>query len=146
MIDAALQTSGLCDTAAPPRPPLRYGMETTDLLLCLGGVTREGIPARRGGFADLCFCFAPRDRKTYYMASPLRGCEGTGQITAGAVSLNNSIVVVVEAEDKDRRKRLDIYRSVCRYVKVLLFISFLLRESELPSFVSGTVIQKRTDG
>ncbi|XP_078805975.1 kelch repeat and BTB domain-containing protein 12 isoform X6 [Oryzias latipes] len=122
MIDAALQTSGLCDTAAPPRPPLRYGMETTDLLLCLGGVTREGIPARRGGFADLCFCFAPRDRKTYYMASPLRGCEGTGQITAGAVSLNNSIVVVVEAEDKDRRKRLDFYRysdsEEDRWVKV----------------------------
>ncbi|KAF6718282.1 Kelch repeat and BTB domain-containing protein 12 [Oryzias melastigma] len=110
MIDAALQTSGLCETAAPPRPPLRYGMETTDLLLCLGGVNREGIPARRGGVADLCFCFAPRGRKTYYIPSPLRGCKGTGQITAGAVSLNNSIVVVVDTEDKDRMKRLDIYR------------------------------------
>lgn len=113
MIDAALQTSGLCETSAPPRPALRYGMETTDLLLCLGGVNKEGVPARRGGHADLSFCFAPYGRKIYYIPSSLRGCEGNGQITAGAVTKDNNIVVSVEAEDQHRMKRIDIYRCVC---------------------------------
>ncbi|XP_023280920.1 kelch repeat and BTB domain-containing protein 12-like [Seriola lalandi dorsalis] len=110
MIDAALQTSGLCEMSAPPRPALRYGMETTDLLLCLGGVNKEGVPARRGGLADLSFCFAPNARKTYYIPSPLRGCGGTGQITAGAVTRDNNIVVAIEAVDQHRMKRVDIYR------------------------------------
>ncbi|XP_026224880.1 kelch repeat and BTB domain-containing protein 12-like isoform X2 [Anabas testudineus] len=110
MIDAALQTSGLCERSAPPRPALRYGMETTDLLLCLSGVNKEGVPARRGGLADLSFCFAPHDRKTYYIPSPLRGCGGTGQITAGAVTRDNNIVVAIEAEDHHREKRVDIYQ------------------------------------
>ncbi|XP_014890789.1 kelch repeat and BTB domain-containing protein 12-like isoform X3 [Poecilia latipinna] len=110
MIDAALQTSGLCETSAPPRPPLRYGMETTDLLLCLGGVNTEGVPARRGGLADQSFCFAPLGRKTYYIPSPLRDCGGQGQVTAGAVTLDSSILVAAEAEDQHRRKRLDIYK------------------------------------
>ncbi|XP_049436794.1 kelch repeat and BTB domain-containing protein 12-like isoform X2 [Epinephelus fuscoguttatus] len=110
MIDAALQTSGLCETSAPPRPALRYGMETTDLLLCLGGVDEEGVPARRGGHADLSFCFAPSVRRTYYIPSPLRGCGGRGQITAGAVTRDNNIVVAIETEDQHRKKKLDVYR------------------------------------
>nr|XP_043893770.1 kelch repeat and BTB domain-containing protein 12-like [Solea senegalensis] len=110
MIDAALQTSGLCETAVPPRPALRYGMEATDLLLCLGGVNKEGVPARRGGLADLSFCFAPRGRKTCYIPSPLRACGGVGQITTGAVTRDNTIVVAIEAVDQHRVKRVDIYR------------------------------------
>ncbi|XP_037540027.1 kelch repeat and BTB domain-containing protein 12-like [Nematolebias whitei] len=110
MIEAALQTSALCETSAPPRPALRYGMETTDLLLCLGGVNTEGIPARRGGHADLSFCYAPRGGKLYFIPSPLRDCGGKGQITAGAVTRDNDVLVAVEAEDQQRRKRLDIYR------------------------------------
>uniref|UniRef100_A0A4W6F664 Kelch repeat and BTB domain containing 12 n=1 Tax=Lates calcarifer TaxID=8187 RepID=A0A4W6F664_LATCA len=110
MIDAALQTSGLCETSAPPRPALRYGMETTDLLLCLGGVDMEGVPARRGGLADLSFCFAPHGRKTHYIPSPLRGWGGMGQITAGAVTRDNTVVVAIEAIDQHRKKRVDIYR------------------------------------
>ncbi|XP_044068214.1 kelch repeat and BTB domain-containing protein 12-like isoform X3 [Siniperca chuatsi] len=110
MIDAALQTSGLCETSAPPRPALRYGMKTTDLLLCLGGVNEEGVPAHRGGLADLSFCFAPHGRRTYYIPSPLRGCGGMGQITAGAVTRDNNILVAIEAEDQHRMKRVDFYR------------------------------------
>lgn len=110
MIDAALQTSSLCESVAPPRPTLRYGMETTDLLLCLGGVNTEGVPARRGGVADQSFCFAPRGRKTYYITSPLRDCGGQGQITAGVVTRNNNILVAIDAEDQCRRRRLDIYK------------------------------------
>ncbi|KAM9344160.1 kelch repeat and BTB domain-containing protein 12-like [Pholidichthys leucotaenia] len=110
MIDAALQTSGLCQTSAPPRPALRYGMETTDLLLCLGGVNKEGVPARRGGLADLSFCFAPHGRKIYYIPSPLKDHGGNGQITAGVVTRDNTIVVAVEAEDHHRVKKIDICR------------------------------------
>uniref|UniRef100_A0A665T3P1 Kelch repeat and BTB domain containing 12 n=1 Tax=Echeneis naucrates TaxID=173247 RepID=A0A665T3P1_ECHNA len=110
MIDAALQTTGLCETSAPPRPALRYGMETTDLLLCLGGINKEGVPARRGGQADLSFCFAPKARKTYYIPSPLRGCGGMGQISAGSVTRDNNIVVAIEAVNQHRTKRVDIYR------------------------------------
>ncbi|KAK5894772.1 hypothetical protein CesoFtcFv8_011428 [Champsocephalus esox] len=110
MIDAALQTPGLCEASAAPRPALRYGMETTDLLLCLGGVDKEGVPARRGGLADLSFCFDPHGRKTYFIPSPLKVCGGMGQITAGAVTRDNNIVVAIEGEDQHRSKRVDIYR------------------------------------
>lgn len=113
MIDAVLQTSGLSETSAPPRRALRYGMETTDLLLCLGGVNQEGVPARRGGLADLSFCFDPHVRKICYIPSPLRACGSVGQITAGAVSRDNIIVVAVEAEDQHRMKSVDIYRWLC---------------------------------
>lgn len=112
MIDAALQTSALCKASAPPRPALRYGMETTDLLLCLGGVNTEGVPARRGGHADLSFCFAPRGRKTYYIPSPLRDFGGKGQITAGAVTRDNTVLVAVESQDPQRRRKLDFYKFV----------------------------------
>lgn len=112
MIDAALGPSGLCETASPSRPALRYGMESTDLLLCLGGVNKEGVPSQRGGLADLSFCFAPHGRKTYYIPSPLKACGGAGQLTAGAVS-RDYILVAVEAEDQHRVKRVDIYRCLC---------------------------------
>ncbi|XP_038142202.1 kelch repeat and BTB domain-containing protein 12-like isoform X2 [Cyprinodon tularosa] len=112
MIDAALQTSSLCESVAPPRPTLRYGMETTDLLLCLGGVNTEGVPARRGGVANQSFCFAPRGRKTYCITSPLRDCGGQGQITAGVVTRNNNILVAIDAEDQCRTRRLDIYKDM----------------------------------
>ncbi|XP_013990165.1 kelch repeat and BTB domain-containing protein 12 isoform X1 [Salmo salar] len=107
MIDAALQTSYLSVAAAPTRPTLRYGMETTDLLLCLGGTDEGGVPARRGGQADLSLCFAPQARRTYYIPSPVKG---KGTITAGAVTRDNSIVVAVEEEDEHRTKRLGMYR------------------------------------
>ncbi|XP_056129994.1 kelch repeat and BTB domain-containing protein 12-like [Lampris incognitus] len=110
MIDAALQTAGLSETASPLRPALRYGMETTDLLLCLGGVDEAGVPARRGGHADLSFCFAPQGRRSFYIPSPLRVAGARGQITAGGVTQDNSIVVAIETEDQHRTKRIDIYR------------------------------------
>lgn len=125
MIDAVLQTSGLCEMSAPPRPPLRYGMETTDLLLCLGRVNTEGVPARRGGVADHSFCFAPLGRKTYYIPSPLKDCGGQGQITAGAVTWDSSILVAVDTVDQQKKKRLDIYKSGSFLEKRFLFIELL---------------------
>lgn len=149
MIDAALQTAGLCEASAPPRPALRYGMETTDLLLCLGGVNKEGVPARRGGLADLSFCFAPHGRKTFYIPSPLRGCGGMGQITAGAVTRDNNILVAVEAEDQHRMKRVDIYRCLCVYIhKKYKFQVKTHSPQHLKTFVHipGTIIQRTTAG
>ncbi|XP_010874019.2 kelch repeat and BTB domain-containing protein 12 isoform X1 [Esox lucius] len=107
MIDTALQTSCPSVAAATHRPTLRYGMATTNLLLCLGGSDEGGLPARRGGLADLSFCFAPQDRKSYYIPSPVKG---VGLITAGAVTQDNNIVAAVEEEDDNRTKKLAIYR------------------------------------
>lgn len=149
MIDAALQTSGLCETSAPPRPTLRYGMETTDLLLCLGGVNKEGVPARRGGLADLSFCFAPNGRRTYYIPSPLRGSGGMGQVTGGAVTRDNNIFVAIEAEDQHRIKRVDIYRCLCVLIrKKSIFwngTAFTTR-SKISFHVPGTTVLRRTAG
>lgn len=149
MIDAALQTSGLCETSAPPRPTLRYGMETTDLLLCLGGVDTEDVPARRGGLGDLSFCFAPRGRRTYHIPSPLRGRGGMGQITTGAVTRDNKILVAIEAEDQHRMKKVDIYRCLCFLIyKKYRFLNGpeLNFRTEMPVYVSGMIIQRRTAG
>ncbi|KAJ8016333.1 hypothetical protein DPEC_G00006100 [Dallia pectoralis] len=99
-------TSCLSVAAASPRPTLRYGMETTDLLLCLGGNDETRLPAPGGGVADLSFCFAPHVRKTYHIPSPVKG---KGVITAGGVTRDNSIVAAVE-EDDNCTKRLAIYR------------------------------------
>ncbi|XP_077424530.1 kelch repeat and BTB domain-containing protein 12-like isoform X2 [Vanacampus margaritifer] len=104
MSDTALRTSGLHPAT------LRYGMETTNFLICLGGVNKDGIPSRRGGHADLSFCFAPQNRKTYYIPSPLKDSGGFGQISGGAVTHDNNIVVAVEAEDEHRIKRVDLHR------------------------------------
>ncbi|XP_057685997.1 kelch repeat and BTB domain-containing protein 12-like [Corythoichthys intestinalis] len=108
MIDAALHTTGLCEASTPPRPNLRYGMETTNFLICLGGIS--GSPFRRGVFADPSFCFSPQHKKTYYIPSPLRRSKSFGQISGGAVTSDNKIVVAVEAEDEYKMKRVHIYR------------------------------------
>ncbi|KAM6977253.1 kelch repeat and BTB domain-containing protein 12-like isoform 2-T2 [Aplochiton taeniatus] len=100
---------GMID-AAPPRPALRYGMETTDLLLCLGGTDEGGVPVRRGGHADLSFCFAPLGGRTYYIPTPVKGIEGKGSLAAGGVTRDNSIVVAMEVEDEHRAKRVELYR------------------------------------
>lgn len=141
MIDAALQPSGLCEMAAPTRPALRYGMESTDLLLCLGGVNKEGVPSTCGGLADLSFCFAPHGRKTYYIPSPLKACGGAGQLTAGAVS-RNYILVAVEAEDQHRMKRVDIYRCLCvLFCKKNISMNCRTRCVRYLFIVPGTIMQ-----
>uniref|UniRef100_A0A8C6LJA1 BTB domain-containing protein n=1 Tax=Nothobranchius furzeri TaxID=105023 RepID=A0A8C6LJA1_NOTFU len=109
-------TSALSDTSAPPRPPLRYGMETTDLLLCLGGVTAEGVPACRGGLANLSFALLLEAGRS--ITSPL----------PGAVTRDNVILEAVEAKDQHRVKRLDIYRCVLHPHSFFpIFVSKLLR-------------------
>lgn len=110
--DADLLTSGPLVPSAAARPALRYGMKTTELLLCLGGVVQGGVPAHRGGQADLSFCFCPRRRKTFYMASPLRACGGQGQLVGGVVTPQNQVLVAVQGQDRHRQQRLDLYRWV----------------------------------
>lgn len=142
MVDAALQTSDLCKASAPPRPTLRYGMETTNFLICLGGVNHDGIPSRRGGHADLSFCFTPKDRKTYYVPSPLKGSGGFGQIVGGAVTSDNNVVVAVEAEDEHRMKRVDIYRCT-RTASVTILIHHLTCSI---CYVTGTILLRSPSG
>lgn len=100
-------------TSGAARPALRYGMKTTELLLCLGGVVQGGVPAHRGGLADLSFCFCPRRRKTFYIPSPLRACGGHGQLVGGVVTHDNQVLVAVQAQEQHGQQRLDFYRWVC---------------------------------
>ncbi|XP_016156821.1 PREDICTED: kelch repeat and BTB domain-containing protein 12 isoform X2 [Ficedula albicollis] len=66
LFEEALKTIQL---SRPPSLSLRYGMETTDLLLCIGN-NSLGIRSRHGSYADASFCFAPATRKTYFISSP----------------------------------------------------------------------------
>uniref|UniRef100_A0A8C0VQ46 Kelch repeat and BTB domain containing 12 n=1 Tax=Cyanistes caeruleus TaxID=156563 RepID=A0A8C0VQ46_CYACU len=66
MFEEALKTIQL---SSHPSLSLRYGMETTDLLLCIGN-NSQGIRSRHGSYADASFCYAPATRKTYFISSP----------------------------------------------------------------------------
>ncbi|KAJ8370786.1 hypothetical protein SKAU_G00108140 [Synaphobranchus kaupii] len=112
MIDVVLQSSRVA-RAAPPRPPLRYGMETTRLLLCLGSDGKGVRAAQRPAYAAHSFCYAPSTGRTYFIASPCRG-EPQGCICAGVVTEDNGIVVAGEVGDRrgspQKIMSIDFYR------------------------------------
>lgn len=93
---------------------LRYGMETTDLLLCIGN-NSLGIRSRHGSYADASFCYAPATRKTYFISSPKYG-EGLGCVCTGVVTEKNDIIVAGEASavkmSRQRTRNIEIYRCV----------------------------------
>ncbi|XP_027624608.1 kelch repeat and BTB domain-containing protein 12 isoform X3 [Tupaia chinensis] len=93
-------------------PHLRYGMETTSLLLCIGN-NSAGIRSRRQNYGDASFCYDPASRKTYFISSPKYG-EGLGSVCAGVVMEDNTIIVAGEASasklSRQRNKDLEIYR------------------------------------
>ncbi|XP_010183335.1 PREDICTED: kelch repeat and BTB domain-containing protein 12 [Mesitornis unicolor] len=95
-----------------PSLSLRYGMETTDLLLCIGN-NSLGIRSRHGSYADASFCYAPATRKTYFISSPKYG-EGLGCVCAGVVTENNEIIVAGEASatkmSRQKTRNIEIYR------------------------------------
>lgn len=95
MLNEALQVVAMHPSAAPRKLKLRYGMETTDLLLCLGNDS-SGIRSRYANFAERSFCFAPSTGRTYYITSPRYG-EALGYVCAGVVTESNVIVVAGEA-------------------------------------------------
>nr|XP_030139152.3 kelch repeat and BTB domain-containing protein 12 [Taeniopygia guttata] len=109
MFEEALKTIQL---SSHPSLSLRYGMETTDLLLCIGN-NSHGIRSRHGSYADASFCYAPATRKTYFISSPKYG-EGLGCVCTGVVTEKNDIIVAGEASavkmSRQRTRNIEIYR------------------------------------
>ncbi|XP_022377119.1 kelch repeat and BTB domain-containing protein 12 [Enhydra lutris kenyoni] len=91
---------------------LRYGMETTSLLLCIGN-NSSGIRSRHRNYGDASFCYDPSSGKTYFVSSPKYG-EGLGTVCAGVVMENNTIIVSGEASasklSRQKNKNVEIYR------------------------------------
>ncbi|XP_019360488.1 PREDICTED: kelch repeat and BTB domain-containing protein 12 [Gavialis gangeticus] len=109
MIEKALET---IKKANQPSFSLRYGMETTSLLLCIGN-NSLGIRSRHGSYADASFCYAPATKKTYFISSPKYG-EGLGCVCTGVVTENNDIIVAGEASaakmSRQKTRNIEIYR------------------------------------
>ncbi|XP_003210154.2 kelch repeat and BTB domain-containing protein 12 isoform X1 [Meleagris gallopavo] len=109
MFEEALKSIKL---ATHPSLSLRYGMETTDLLLCIGN-NSLGIRSRHGSYADASFCYAPATQKTYFISSPKYG-EGLGSVCSGVVTENNDIIVAGEASaakmSRQKNRNIEIYR------------------------------------
>ncbi|XP_072454423.1 kelch repeat and BTB domain-containing protein 12 isoform X1 [Notamacropus eugenii] len=95
-----------------PSLNLRYGMETTSLLLCIGN-NSTGIRSRHGNYGEASFCYAPTTRKTYFLSSPKYG-EGLGTVCTGVVMENNDIIVAGEASasklSRQKNRNVEIYR------------------------------------
>ncbi|XP_009667633.2 kelch repeat and BTB domain-containing protein 12 [Struthio camelus] len=109
MFEEALETIKI---SRHPSLSLRYGMETTDLLLCIGN-NSLGIRSRHGSYADASFCYAPATQKTYFISSPKYG-EGLGCVCTGVVTENNDIIVAGEASavkmSRQKTRNIEIYR------------------------------------
>ncbi|XP_037380027.1 kelch repeat and BTB domain-containing protein 12 [Talpa occidentalis] len=91
---------------------LRYGMETTSLLLCIGN-NSSGIRSRRRNYGEASFCYDPVLRKTYFISSPKYG-EGLGTVCTGVVMENNTIIVAGEASasklSRQKNRNVEVYR------------------------------------
>ncbi|CAJ0940632.1 unnamed protein product [Ranitomeya imitator] len=92
MVEEALET---IEKSTQVSLSLRYGMETTSLLLCLGN-NASGIRSKYGSFGDASFCFAPTTGRICYMPSPKQG-EVLGSVMTGVVTENNDIILAGEA-------------------------------------------------
>ncbi|XP_038668656.1 kelch repeat and BTB domain-containing protein 12 [Scyliorhinus canicula] len=78
-----------------PSLSLRYGMENTDLLLCIGN-NGQGIRSRHKSYTETNYCYAPTTKKSYYIVSPRCG-EALGYVCTGVVTENNDIILTGEA-------------------------------------------------
>ncbi|KAK1795712.1 hypothetical protein P4O66_001200 [Electrophorus voltai] len=115
MMEDVLEATGAHPHAPPRRLKLRYGMETTDLLLCIGNDT-GGIRSRYGSYSDHCFCYAPITGRTFFITSPRYG-DALGYVCAGVVTEGNDIIVAGElgarrmARHKDRNVEIFKYNQ-----------------------------------
>lgn len=111
MIDMALRSSRTT-CLATHQPQLRYGMETTRLLLCIGS-SHQGSQAQRSSYDASSFCYAPSTGRAYFMASPCSG-EPRGCVCAGVMTEDNDIVVAGEVGDRrmspQKIMSIDFYR------------------------------------
>lgn len=113
IINEALGTAGMHPSAAPRKLKLRYGMETTDLLLCVGNDT-DGIRSRYGNYTERSFCYAPSTGRTYYITSPRYG-EALGYVCAGVVTGKNDIIIAGEASARKIARQKDMNVEIYRY-------------------------------
>ncbi|GAA6221883.1 kelch repeat and BTB domain-containing protein 12 [Lates japonicus] len=113
MLNEALEATTMHPSAAPRKLKLRYGMETTDLLLCVGN-DGGGIRSRYGNFAERSFCYAPSTGRTYYITSPRYG-EALGYVCAGVVTERNDIIVAGEASARRMARQKDVKVEIYRY-------------------------------
>ncbi|XP_077385086.1 kelch repeat and BTB domain-containing protein 12 [Festucalex cinctus] len=104
----ALEVVEMHPSAVPRKLKLRYGMETTDLLLCVGN-DGSGIRSRYGNYSERSFCYAPATGRTYYITSPRYG-DALGYVCAGVVTEDNNIIVSGEAGARrmSRQKGMDV--------------------------------------
>lgn len=94
MMEQAVETASMDSDAPPRRLKLRYGMETTDLLLCIGN-DGGGIRSRYGSYSERSFCYAPNTGRTLFVTSPRYG-DALGYVCAGVVTERNQIIVAGE--------------------------------------------------
>ncbi|XP_063797246.1 kelch repeat and BTB domain-containing protein 12 isoform X2 [Pseudophryne corroboree] len=110
LVEQVLETM---EKSAQVSPSLRYGMETTSLLLCLGN-NAMGIRSKYGSYGDASFCFAPATGKICYMPSPKQG-EVLGSVSTGVVTENNDIILSGEATAVRLSRQKDKRVEICRY-------------------------------
>ncbi|XP_071351031.1 kelch repeat and BTB domain-containing protein 12 [Trachinotus anak] len=113
MVKEALEATAMHPSAAPRKLKLRYGMETTDLLLCVGN-DGGGIRSRYGNYAERSFCYAPSTGRTYYITSP-RYAEALGYVCAGVVTEGNDIIVAGEAGVRRMARQKVMNVEIYRY-------------------------------
>ncbi|KAM3622015.1 uncharacterized protein V6R79_019244 [Siganus canaliculatus] len=113
MLNEALEATAMHPSAAQRKLKLRYGMETTDLLLCIGN-DGDGIRSRYGSYAERSFCYAPSTGRTYYITSPRYG-EALGYVCAGVVTEKNDIIVAGEASARRMARQKDAKVEIFRY-------------------------------
>lgn len=112
MVNEALEATAMHPSAAPRKLKLRYGMETTDLLLCIGNDS-SGIRSRYGSYAERSFCFAPSTGRTYYITSPCYG-EALGYVCGGVVTEGNEIIAAGEASARRLSRKKDMNVEIHR--------------------------------
>lgn len=115
MVNEALDISAMHPAAVPRKLKLRYGMETTDLLLCIGN-DGGGIRSRYANFAEQSFCYAPSTTHMYYITSPRYG-EALGYVSTGVVTENNCIIVAGEVGVRRAARQKDINVEIYRSEK-----------------------------
>ncbi|XP_071984049.1 kelch repeat and BTB domain-containing protein 12 [Engystomops pustulosus] len=110
MVEQALET---IEKSSQVSLSLRYGMETTSLLLCLGN-NASGIRLKYGNYGDASFCFAPSTGKICYIPSPKQG-EVLGTVMTGVVTENNDIILAGEATVVRLSRQKNTCIEICRY-------------------------------
>ncbi|XP_061641309.1 kelch repeat and BTB domain-containing protein 12 [Phyllopteryx taeniolatus] len=109
----ALEIVAMHPSAVPRKLKLRYGMETTDLLLCVGNDS-SGIRSRYANYSERSFCYAPATGRIYYITSPRYG-DALGYVCAGVVTEDNNIIVSGEAGARRMSRQKEMNVELYRY-------------------------------